>query len=219
MVSQRLILLISTFLASTTSTTSAFQANAVQAPAYPSQLGYMPDRDALQSPPTPAFEQTVRNLVIKQEDPNASQSQSGKGLPNMMSLSTRKEFKAYVKDQGEKMTVVRFHAPFCKACKAMQPAWERLARTHPEINFVNVAYNKQNVETRALVSQLRVNKIPFGQVYHPAAGLVESANFNKKHFGNVVKHIEWYITGQCGLEEEVDENSQVYESPYMNLAV
>lgn len=212
MVSQRqLLLLVSAFLASPS---SAFQPHVANP--YLSQLSYRPTEDVPEATLAPAFEQNVRNLVIQQEDPTQV---ANAGLPNMMNLSTRQEFHDHVLSNTYSMTVVRFHAPFCRACKAMQPAWERMARQHPEINFVNVAYNKQDVETRALISQLGINKVPFGQVYHPSYGLVESANLNKKHFSNVVKHIEWYVQGLCGLEAEVDEYSHVYESPYMNLAI
>jgi thiol-disulfide isomerase/thioredoxin len=215
MVFRRVLVLLSAFLA----TTSAFQVNVNPryASPHPSQLGYRPNADVPESAYKPPLHENVKHLAYPPQPTQLTPSENQ--IPNMFELSTRKQFKEHVKDQKEKMTIVRFHAPFCRACKAMQPAWERLARENPNINFINVEYNKQNVETRALISQLRINKVPFGQVYHPSAGLVESANFNKKHFSNVVKHIEWYVQEQCGLPGDVDEFSGVFESPYAALAV
>jgi len=150
-----------------------------------------------------------------QQQQQAQQKQSS--LPNMMEISSLQDFKRLVTDEANKLTVVRFHAPFCRACKAMAPQLDRFARQHPEINFVNIAWNKQDPGATNLIRSLRVNKVPHGQVYHPTMGLIEEANMGKKYFGDVAKIVESYQTGECELGDDVNEYSQTYESPYVTL--
>ncbi|CAB9496632.1 Thioredoxin [Seminavis robusta] len=202
----RLLVLVSSFLASCT----AFQV-ATQAPPAATSLGYTVGSDVIPetawkpAPPAPA--------VDRSSSSSTSSSASEHRLPNMRTVSTRAEFDEFVKDSTQ-LTVVRFHAPFCKACKAMAPQLERFAKNHPEMNFVQIAYDRRDPEVKGLVQSLRIQKVPYGLVYHPAAGLVESANFNKKYFSSVEQMLEEYHQGICYLPDQVDEYSNVYEAPY-----
>jgi len=86
------------------------------------------------------------------------------------------------------LTVVRFHAPFCRACKAMAPMWERFARDHPHIQCLQVSYDKTQPGLKEIITALKIRKVPYGQVYHQGA-LVKEANFAKQYFKDVTTQI------------------------------
>ena len=67
-----------------------------------------------------SFESRMRNLVLKpiQEDSPAS---TLPGHPAVHRVTSLQDYKRLVVDQ-EKLTVVRFYADYCRACRAMTPA-------------------------------------------------------------------------------------------------
>jgi len=113
---------------------------------------------------------------------------------------TMEDYKTVVVDEQETMVVVRFFAPWCRACKAVEPLYEKLAREYaPSVKFVQVPLTKQNA---FLHNGLGVPSLPYGHVYDPSVGLVEEMSMNKRTFHEFRHTLETYIDGSCDLPEE-----------------
>mmetsp|Transcript_12345 Transcript_12345/g.24589 ORF Transcript_12345/g.24589 Transcript_12345/m.24589 type:complete len:379 (+) Transcript_12345:155-1291(+) len=116
------------------------------------------------------------------------------GPSNLKIVGSRAEFDAGVAHGTEEynLVVVRFYATWCKSCKAMQPLFRRLMQEHPNILFLEVPVS----HARSFVtSELDVKTFPFGHVYGPGGGLVESRSIEKKNFSDFVTAIETRLKG------------------------
>ena len=96
-------------------------------------------------------------------------------------------------DEAERIAVVRFYFPSCRACKGGTPAFDALARKFPGLNWVEVPVTKDNA---ALHQGLGVPTVPFGHVYVPGAGLVEELRMVRPQMEHVGEILEFYVEGQ-----------------------
>lgn len=55
------------------------------------------------------------------------------GVPTQ--VVTIQEYKAVVADEKNQMVAVRFYAPWCKACKAVQQPFRKLCRDNPSVSL------------------------------------------------------------------------------------
>jgi thiol-disulfide isomerase/thioredoxin len=117
--------------------------------------------------------------------------------PLIKEVVTLGEFKQTVVDDAQAMVVVRFHAPWCRACKAMAPGFLKLAKVHSNIQFVQVPVTETNMN---LHQGLGVPSTPYVHLYHPQGGLIEEQKLTRKHLGGFHKLLEDYETGSCSLE-------------------
>lgn len=115
---------------------------------------------------------------------------------------TIQEYKASVADEKEQMVCVRFYAPWCKACKAVQQPFRKLCRENPSVKFVEVPLTKENAY---LHEGLGVPSLPYGHIYHPDAGLVEERKIKKKEFAEFKQILQTYVEGECGVEYPQDD--------------
>jgi len=122
--------------------------------------------------------------------------------PNLRVVHTLGEYKDALDLERGNIIVVRFFATWCKACKAIQPSFYRMASLYPNIVFLEVPVTNQNVN---LHQGLGVPSLPYGHIYYPEAGLVEELKISKKYFHNLVKKVRWYNSGECNLEDYVPE--------------
>lgn len=132
-------------------------------------------------------------------------------LPNLGKLRqnvvqqvlTMEDYKTIVVDEQDTMVVVRFFAPWCRACKAVKPLFQQLAKEYsPSVKFVEVPLTKHNA---FLHEGLGVPSLPFAHIYHPDVGLVEEMSMNKRTFGEFRHSLETYIDGSCDLPREEEE--------------
>eukprot|EP00577_Skeletonema_sp_RCC1716_P021042 CAMPEP_0113388812 /NCGR_PEP_ID=MMETSP0013_2-20120614/9282_1 /TAXON_ID=2843 ORGANISM="Skeletonema costatum, Strain 1716" /NCGR_SAMPLE_ID=MMETSP0013_2 /ASSEMBLY_ACC=CAM_ASM_000158 /LENGTH=299 /DNA_ID=CAMNT_0000271825 /DNA_START=215 /DNA_END=1114 /DNA_ORIENTATION=+ /assembly_acc=CAM_ASM_000158 len=123
---------------------------------------------------------------------------------NLKVAHTLEEYKDQLDESSGKIVVVRFFATWCKACKAIQPSFYRMAALYPHITFVEVPVTNHNAN---LHQGLEVPSLPYGHIYYPDAGLVEEMKISKKYFPGLVKKVRWYDSGLCGLDEFVPEDS------------
>lgn len=118
-------------------------------------------------------------------------------------VKTLDEFNSVVREERERIVVVRFHGTYCKACQAIRVAYERLVKQSPDIvKFVDVSItDKSN-----LGEELGIPGVPFGQIYVPGAGLVEELLMSRRHMAKFKKVLGWYVNEICDIPEEFFEN-------------
>lgn len=173
----------------------------------------------LADPPTstkPSFEARMRDLVLSK--PNKKDKETSSSLspapeyPHVQRVTGLQDYKRAVSDT-DKLTVVRFYADYCRACRAMTPAFYRLARTRdPETT--QWAEVPVTPESAAIHKGLGVSSTPYGHIYHPQAGLVEELRLRKEYLGDFARILESYESGECLLPEEPNPETGVYESMY-----
>lgn len=113
------------------------------------------------------------------------------------------DYKRVVVDEKDRMVVVRFHAAWCRSCKASEPFFKRLVNKHsPHIKFVQVPLTK---ETAYLQEGLGVPSVPFAHIYHPEVGLVEEQKVSKPHFKEFENDLNSYVVGSCKLPNDDDD--------------
>lgn len=145
----------------------------------------------------------------KREDADDADWTPSRGgfLPNLGRRRTRliqevvtmEDYKTVVVDEEERMVVVRFFAPWCRACKAVAPLYEQLAAEYsPSVKFVQVPLTKTN---GYLHEGLGVPSLPFAHIYHPDVGLCEEMSMNKRTFSEFRDTLETYIDGSCDLPD------------------
>lgn len=154
---------------------------------------------AFDSPPSEMsdFQRRMKKLITDKK--KKKNLQSNKNAPkNLMRIDTLEEYKNVISGNREKLIVVRFYAPWCKACKAIAPAFYRLAITYPNILFMDVPVTPENAN---LHQGLGVTTLPFGHIYHPTGGLVEETKISKKHFARFAQVLKTYIDGKCEISD------------------
>jgi len=150
------------------------------------------------------FEKRMRRLLRKNDDEQqssprrrSSNSNNRDVLPdNLIVVNTLPQYKAAVGDEAEKICVVRFFAPWCKACRAIQPMFYRLSQQYPDVKFVEVPVTEKN---SALHQGLGVPSLPFGHIYFPKTGLVDELRISRKFFPQLELALKSYVGGSCDL--------------------
>jgi thiol-disulfide isomerase/thioredoxin len=119
----------------------------------------------------------------------------------MTEVTTLQDYKDQVVDEQDAIVCVRFYAPWCRACKAVQSQYRQLATVHPTVKFVQVPLTKDNA---FLHTGLGIPSLPFAHIYHPVAGLVEERSINKKIFGEFKEVLQTYVNGECPVDWDND---------------
>jgi len=114
------------------------------------------------------------------------------------------QYKEEVVDVEDQIVCVRFYAPWCKACKAVEGKFRRLSRDHPDVKFVEVPVTKENAR---LHQALQVPSLPFAHIYEPSVGLVEERKINKNVFGEFKTILDHYVQGECEVNYDEDANT------------
>jgi len=152
-----------------------------------------------------SFANRMKN-IIKKDAQKADEMKAQKaGLPtNVVRLSTLSDFKKVVVDENkDKIVVVRWYAPWCKACKAVAPAFYRLASMYPNVVFADVPVTPDNVN---LHQGLEVPSLPYSHIYHPMGKkLVEELKISKRFFPAFARTLKTYVDGACSIEYEEND--------------
>jgi thiol-disulfide isomerase/thioredoxin len=152
---------------------------------------------------TPSF----RDRMLKGLQTDSPQKSPPKKFSLVKEVRTLQEFKTTVVDESG-LVAVWFYAPWCRACKATAPGFFAMAKHHPEVKFVQVPVLEDNAN---LHQGLGVPSVPYVQLYHPTAGLVEEHRLTRKHLTGFHKRVQDYIEGSCSLERKEEWSST---SPY-----
>ena len=167
--------------------------------------------------PPPLKKETIEKIGII---PKTSSQPVKERIPNKINSDPRArhvfevtnlpDYKEVVADEREKLTIVRFYATWCRACKQVEHKYYRLGTEFPNTKSVEVPYTQDNAY---LHQCLDVPAIPYGFIYHPTAGLVEQMRINKKNFADFKKIIASYEDQECVLPD-LDPETNMYEAPY-----
>lgn len=161
-----------------------------------------------------SFETRMKALVLGDEKLKKSASTSKSCLPNVFEAVTLQDFKRLVGDERERISVVRFHAPWCRACLRTAPLFDRLAVKYPNVNFVKVQVGP---ESQHLVAAFGIPKFPYGQIYHPTQGLAEELSMNKNVFQDFCRILASYVDESCELPG-INEETGIVEAPYQRVS-
>lgn len=152
--------------------------------------------------PTPSFADRMRGIALKEEQKGkTAPTKNSKLPPNVYAVSSLQDYKTVVGDERTKIVAVRFHAPYCKACRAMAPLFYHLANKFPNVKFVDVPVTEENIN---LHQGLGVPSLPFGHIYHPQGGLVEELRITRPHISAFANKLQSYVVGSCKLKEVGD---------------
>mmetsp|Transcript_18444 Transcript_18444/g.25569 ORF Transcript_18444/g.25569 Transcript_18444/m.25569 type:complete len:264 (-) Transcript_18444:137-928(-) len=179
--------------------------------------------------PPPAEEEKEKDKKKKSSNKDDwTPTKEGGFIPNIFKRSSKKQrttsspilevtdiqdYKDQVVDVQNQIVVVRFYAPWCRSCKAVEPLFKQMAiQNSPNIKFVDCPVTKENAY---LHEGLGIPSVPFGHIYHPDVGLVEERKLNKKDFKQFKKVFETYVAGECQLPSSDDKDDAVVEQPFM----
>jgi len=184
----------------------------------------------LTPPPAEAEEEKEKNKKQNSSD-EWTPTKEGNFIPNIFKRKGKQQkqrnaspitevtdiqaYKDEVVDVPDRMVVVRFYAPWCRSCKAVEPLFKKMASQHsPSIKFVDVPVTKENAY---LHEGLGIPSVPFGHIYHPDVGLVEEKKLNKKDFKEFKEVFEHYVAGECEIPSEEDQTTteKEEEQPFM----
>lgn len=164
----------------------------------------------------PNLSSKIRSLGLRRR--SRSTSASASNVSNVPSIDrtvssrplkqvlTIQEYKKEVADIQDRMVCVRFYAPWCKACKAVEGSFRRLSREFSDIKFIEVPVTKENA---FLHQGLGIPSVPFGHLYDPSVGLVEERKLNKHVFEDFRQILQTYADGECPVTYSSD-GSQNY---------
>jgi thiol-disulfide isomerase/thioredoxin len=162
-----------------------------------------------------SFETRMKALVLgdQKQKKSASTSKSSR-LPNVFEAVTLQDFKRLVGDERERITVVRFHAPWCRACQRTALLFDRLAIKYPNVKFVKVQVGS---ESQHLVAAFGIPKFPYGHIYHPTQGLAEELSMNKHVFQDFCRILASYVDESCELPG-INAETGIIEAPYQRAS-
>lgn len=120
---------------------------------------------------------------------------------NVQKVETLEEYKRIVGDESSKPVFVRFYAPWCRACKAIQPIFYHMAIQFPNVVFVDVPATEENAN---LHQGLGVPSLPYCHIYDPAGGLVEESKMQKKQMPQLARKLQSYLQRRCDFAEVGD---------------
>lgn len=156
----------------------------------------------------PNLSSRLRSVLHRNEKPTQPPTAPPKASPasqtRIQQVLNIEEYKTEVVDVQDQMVCVRFYAPWCKACKAVEGSFRRMSREFPDIKFVEVPVTKENA---FLHKGLGVPSLPFGHIYDPSVGLVEERKLNKNVFEEFRGILQTYSNGECPVTYDVSKVS------------
>ena len=140
---------------------------------------------------------TTIDMTGKQNNrPPVSMRNSATVKPTVEEISTIVEYQDIVAKETDHIVAVRFHAPWCRACKASQAAFRKLIR-----EYIGQGKAVRFLEANADIGKgLGVPSLPYGHIYHPAVGLVEELNINRSVFPRFRERLKQYVDGEADVD-------------------
>jgi thiol-disulfide isomerase/thioredoxin len=152
---------------------------------------------------TGGFIPNIRARLGFPKNPVEKSSGSSKEALKVKEVLDILQYKTEVAEVRDQIVCVRFYAPWCKSCKAIEASFRRLPRDFPGVKFVEVPVLKDNAY---LHKGLGVPSLPFGHIYHPETGLMEERKISKKFFAEFKQVLRTYVHGECPVQYDDDGN-------------
>jgi thiol-disulfide isomerase/thioredoxin len=184
-------------------------------PAVAQMAGVVLDAESIMSRTSsgggPSIRSRVKDFILTQRRKLKNRMQ-----PAVVEIEDIDVFRYLLNHERNSYTAVMFHAPFCKACKASLPLYQRLARQYKRhkttrtkeasiqqrdlqlrypqgIKFLSVAVTKDN--SQFLEDVFGVTKFPLAQIYHPQDGLVDERPVLRKLFPGFETKLQSFVKG------------------------
>ncbi len=111
-------------------------------------------------------------LTLLAGSPAAAQVRVGDAAPELSDVTTFEGAEVTLAGAaaGKRAVVLTFGASWCKPCARELPAWDGLARKHPDVTFIAVNIDSDRRKGRAFVRELGLTTLTVG--YDPAAKTV-----------------------------------------------
>ena len=116
------------------------------------------------------------------------------------------EFNELIRDEQQDHIAVMFHAPFCKACQAALPHFQRLARKYSDVKFISVPLTESNSK---FLKALGIPKFPFGHLYDPEKGLVEELPMLRKLVPKFEERLVSRMSKEEGKQLETEDTANL----------
>uniref|UniRef100_A0A7S0BTB5 Thioredoxin domain-containing protein n=1 Tax=Rhodosorus marinus TaxID=101924 RepID=A0A7S0BTB5_9RHOD len=115
---------------------------------------------------------------------------------NVKEMKTTQEYSSVVNDHDD-VVLVKFYAPWCRACEKTGRLLEGVAPQYPEVSF-----NKINFSTnRELCRSLGIKAMPTFHVYYKGEK-IDDFSCGPKRFPQLVDRLESFKNGFCKIEED-----------------
>jgi len=159
----------------------------------------------------------AENSPVKASKPNREKVRLHSGPSNLVTVSSLVDFQTQLKENennDELVTVVKFSAPWCRACKGITPSFYRFAHSCDteennvkKIKFIECQAESSNSEVH---KALGVSVLPFAHVYK-GGKLVEERVMSRKFYSTFESVVKAYMDGSCPLDEGDDFSSPYHE--------
>lgn len=126
---------------------------------------------------------------------------------NIHMVITLDDFREKVKENEDKLLVVRFYSHFCKSCQAITPRFNRLARRNPKVSFLDIPITKDNKD---LAEANGVIAVPYAHIYAPNMGLVDEMRIGKMYWDDFEDSFYSYINGYCNTYDGYENPRKEY---------
>lgn len=222
---------------------------------------------AVSTPIRPTFEERMRAIALREQTvtmpkPKQIKSSANRGTttttlpPHVTEVTTLEQFQNALMDDSNnnkirlsstmlgKVTAVRWYAPWCRACRAVEPYFYSMNRlfqkegTEDRVQFIDIPatssssknrHSNDSSPTLCVTSKSRrsnivsgnqlhvgfaIPKVPYGHIYHSEYGLVEELKLTTKTVKDFQLILKSYVDMLCELGAEIDPVSGVYQAPY-----
>jgi len=152
-------------------------------------------------------EPTVRSI----RERSVTREQSVRSIRNV------EDFKTLALEEDEKLVIIRFHAPWCRVCKATDVAYERCAAKIQKAYPSQVKFLSANFDGKEKMNELRdllleehhtdVRGVPMGMLFHPSYGVVGNIRLTRKHLMALKLKLKIYFDGEDDLLSLLDDSS------------
>jgi len=203
----------------------AFVAPSVPSPTAASAAGSLTTQrfsSISMDPPSTSISDRVQQLLEQKkqeqraETSKKSAAAKAQALPNVYHANSKEECMEIADKLLNRVTVFKFYATYCRACKKVEPRFDRLARENPDVDFVFVAVSASN--KKFVVSDLGIPALPYGGIFHPEVGMVETMSVTAPRFSDFEEIVASYRDAECQLPELMEDSeggeSLVYAAPY-----
>mmetsp|Transcript_6970 Transcript_6970/g.13986 ORF Transcript_6970/g.13986 Transcript_6970/m.13986 type:complete len:209 (-) Transcript_6970:107-733(-) len=183
------IALLTTLLTSVSSfaTPKALRAQGAAKPTFSStRLSYRDSSDVDDS----VFESPA--TVV--ESPVQLSAEEGEAV---LSVKSIQDYHDHVVKEDEKITILRFSAPWCRVCKATSLAYEGMAKKLKESHSSRVKFLSVDIDgkegTNQLKESLNIKSVPMGLIYHPSVGAVGQVKLGRANLSELKKRLHRFL--------------------------